>query len=183
MGTDKARLLVEGRVLAEYVADVMTQVVAPVLEVGPGVTELRAVAERPIGAGPLAAVAAGWEALQALGDPVAVLVLACDLPLVTVGLLELLATWPGDSSVVPVVAGRAQPLCARWSRGALTESRGRLVHDSTLAHLVDSAETIVIDESVWGSLVDPRVFEDVDRPEDLGRLGLSWRAGAERPVT
>ncbi len=183
MGTEKARLLVNGRGLANRLAGLLAEVASPAIEVGLGVTRLPSLREVPPGGGPLSAVAAGWEALCALGAPRATLVLACDLPLLTVEVLRMLANWPGESSVVPVVGGRAQPLCARWSCAAMAASRGRLAHDRSLAHLAAGSDTVFIDETVWGSLVEPQAFEDVDRPEDLERLGLTWFPGPSGTVS
>ena len=65
MGTDKARLVVNGETLAARSARVLTAVCDPVVEVGPGVSGLPAVLEEPPGAGPLVALLAG---VGALGD-------------------------------------------------------------------------------------------------------------------
>jgi molybdopterin-guanine dinucleotide biosynthesis protein A len=85
----------------------LVTVANPVVEVGPGVTEFVSTREVSLGDGPLAAIAAGWEYLLASGNPRPALVLAADLPLISPGLLRLLAEWPGDGSVVPVVDGVA----------------------------------------------------------------------------
>ncbi|HET6809541.1 MAG TPA: NTP transferase domain-containing protein, partial [Acidimicrobiales bacterium] len=119
MGFDKATMVVEGRVSAVRLAAALTAVARPVLEVGPGRSGLASVSEDPPGSGPLVAIAAGWRALTERGHGGPVLVLACDLPLVDEEVLRLLAGWPGPASVVPVVAGRDQPLCARWSAADL----------------------------------------------------------------
>ncbi len=58
MGFDKASMLVGGVACAARVAAVMQAVVADAVEVGPGVSGLRAVREDPPGGGPLVAVCA-----------------------------------------------------------------------------------------------------------------------------
>ncbi|MGH2660413.1 MAG: molybdenum cofactor guanylyltransferase, partial [Actinomycetota bacterium] len=95
MGTDKARLMVDGCSLAERAAEALAVVCDPVLEVGPGHTALPAVREDPPGSGPLAALGAGWAALSAAGHRGPVVVLAVDMPYVTPDLLRLLAERPG----------------------------------------------------------------------------------------
>ncbi|MGH9029117.1 MAG: molybdenum cofactor guanylyltransferase, partial [Acidimicrobiales bacterium] len=115
MGFDKASMLVDGIPCAARVAAVMLRVVTDAVEVGPGVSGLPVISEEPRGGGPLVALCAGMSALEAIGPARSTLVLACDLPFVTVAVLRTLAGWPGKSSVVPVVGGRPQPLCARWS--------------------------------------------------------------------
>ena len=116
MGTDKASLVIGGEPMAARLASLLVAACGgPVLEIGPGRSGLPWLTEDPAGAGPLVAVAAGGAALRAGRWRGAALVLACDLPLLTPTALRLLAIWPGVGSVVPVVEGRAQPLCARWS--------------------------------------------------------------------
>jgi molybdopterin-guanine dinucleotide biosynthesis protein A len=166
MGTDKAALpAVSGLV------DALRAVAQPVLEVGPGRTSLPAVADDPPGQGPLAALAAGAAALG-LGSVGAALVLACDLPLVTVDLLRWLAAQPGTA--VPVVDGRPQPLCARWDAADL--ARARSLYDQgerSLRTLLDQADVTWLDESAWGAVATATAFADVDTPADLARLGLA----------
>lgn len=176
MGVDKMRIRVEGRALADLVGQVLATVANPVVEVGPGVTGLVSTREVPPGEGPLAAIAAGWEYLQAQGITRSALVVAADLPLISPRLLRLLAQWPGDSSVVPVVDGVAQPLCARWSVAELASARDRLLQTRSVRHLALARDVVLVDESTWSRFVDSSVFADVDCPRDFDRLGLCWTA-------
>lgn len=140
----------KGAVFGPGVAQVLSSVCSPCVEVGPGFTSLRAVADP--GEGPLRALASGAAAVS--GDA---LVVACDLPGLTADVLEWLAAQAG--TVVPVVEGRAQYLCARYSASTLAmaaEVEGRAVRD-----LLDAAGDVVyVDASAW----DASVFADVDRP-------------------
>ncbi len=115
MGFDKASIPIGGVPCAARVAKVLRAVVAHAVEVGPGTSGLPAVREEPPGGGPLVAVCAGARALEESGSTRPALVVACDLPLVTESVLRTLADWPGSRSVVPMIGGRPQPLCARWS--------------------------------------------------------------------
>lgn len=175
MGFDKAAMLVEGRTGAARVAAVLTAVAEPVLEVGPGRSGLPAVAEDLPGAGPLVAIGAGWRALTGLGHRGPVLVLACDLPLVDEAVLRLLADWPTGASVVPVVAGRDQPLCARWSAADLA-AVGAMVADGerSLRGLLSRPGVVRLHEEDWGPRVSARAFADVDSPADAEALGVRW---------
>src|SRR5712692_6470867 len=60
MGQPKAAIVVDGTSLADRTAALLALVSDPVIEVGPGYTNLVRVQESPAGGGPLAAVAAGW---------------------------------------------------------------------------------------------------------------------------
>lgn len=170
MGTDKAGIEIGGLTLARRAAAALVQVAAPVLEVGPARTALRAVADP--GIGPLGALAAGWEALSASGTGGPVLVLACDLPLVAAPLLQLLADHPGEGTVVPVADGRPQPLCARWSRAALARAAGLTAGGERRVSALLALESCVawLDEAVWATVAGPHALDDVDTPGDLERL-------------
>jgi molybdopterin-guanine dinucleotide biosynthesis protein A len=182
MGVDKATLEIGGVACAVRVASVLAAAADPLVEVGPGHTGLaRAPEERP-GEGPLTALVDGARALAALGHVGSVLVVACDLPAVTPAALSMLASWPTAASVVPVVAGRPQTLCARWSAHALAEaavlvSAGERSMRALLARL--GAEGVVLlGEGAWPAGVDASAFSDVDTPGDVARL----RLGQVRPA-
>jgi molybdopterin-guanine dinucleotide biosynthesis protein A len=163
MGADKATLLVNGEALAARAARVLAEVCDPVVEVGAGVTSLAHVADGQ--SGPLAAFMLG---LDALGSDGPALLLACDLPFVDVALLRALADHPGHASVVPVVDGREQFACARWSRAAIAAGRTAVaMGGARLAELATAAVEHLDDRRLTAAGVD------VDTPDDLHRLGLS----------
>jgi molybdopterin-guanine dinucleotide biosynthesis protein A len=178
MGRDKASIVIDartGETLARRLGRLLAEVADAVLEVGPGWSGLER-AEADLGEGPLTGIAAGWESLRS-GAPGTsapfehVIVLATDLPAVTPGLLAWLATRPEAGSVVPVVGGRTQPLCARWC-GADLERAVEIVHGGGRA--VSTAlgpETAYLGESEWGAVASEGDFRDADRPEDLAAGG------------
>jgi molybdopterin-guanine dinucleotide biosynthesis protein A len=170
MGTDKARLVVNGETLAARSARVLTAVCDPVVEVGPGVSGLPAVLEDPAGAGPLVALLAG---VGALGEPRSVILLACDLPHVSPELLGLLVEWPGGGTVIPVVDGRFQYACARYGRTAFDEARASLRHGSSSLREIAGSDCEYVSEADWRGVATALTFADVDTPEDMRRLGLS----------
>jgi molybdopterin-guanine dinucleotide biosynthesis protein A len=173
MGRDKATLIAEGTTLSVRAGALLERVVDVAVEVGPGVSGLRATWEEPRGEGPLAAVAAGWDVLGGRCHLGSALVLACDLPFVSEALLRLLATWDSIGSVVPVVRGTPQPLCARWGHDDLDDA-ARLVHagERSLQHLALMPGVVLLAESAWSGVAEEREFADVDSPSDLRRLGL-----------
>jgi len=171
---DKATMLVDGVPNAARVARALRAVVHSAIEVGAGVSGLASIVEKPPGSGPLMAVAAGGRALRLSGHMGPAVVMACDLPAVSERSIAMLADWPGDASVVPVVDGEPQPLFARWSAEALmaaaelAESGAR-----SMRVLLELPGLLLADEASWPAGVDPRCFFDVDSPEDLERFGLS----------
>lgn len=173
MGFDKASMLVDGVPCAVRVAIALRRVVAEAIEVGPGISELPRVEEEPRGGGPLVALCAGARALFAQRPPRPALVVACDLPLVTEAVLRALARWPGTGSVVPLVDGWPQPLCARWSASDLLAASDLVAEGRrSMRALLDRPGVLLADESTWPGEMNRRSFADVDSPKDFARLGL-----------
>ncbi len=177
MGFDKALVEVNGVPNAVRLAAVLSEVASPVCEVGPGRSGLAVVDEGRGGQGPLVAAGAAWAALRAAGHLGPVLLLACDLAFVTAADLAVLARWPGSASVVPMAAGRPQPLCARWSPEDLG-SAGALVQagERAMKALLRRPGIVFVDEGHWPAGRARRVFADFDTPADLEALGLGQPA-------
>ena len=96
------------------------------------------------------------------------LLLACDLPFVSLALLTRLVESPGDGTVVPLDAdGMVQPVCARYSAAAQDRARTLLAagERSLRRLLADTAVTYLSD-------VDDQSLVDVDTPDDATRWGI-----------
>lgn len=159
----------ECRSIAQRTAAILAGVTGPVLEVGPGYTGLPHVSEDPPGGGPLAAVAAGAVELLRVGSTGPAVVLATDMPMLEPGLVEWLAAYPDPRSVIPVVGGRAQPLCARYDRKALDaaveiiQAGGRAMKD-----LLCAVDHVLAGPEEWGRAGIPEEwFADADTPADF----------------
>jgi len=175
MGADKALLEVDGQRLVDRAAAALRAVADPVLEVGPGFSALPAVREDPPGTGPLAAVAAGAAALRARGHDGPVIVLAVDMPFVTVELLRLLATRAGPATAVPRAAGHPQVLCARYGPDALAGvdrllAAGGVSLRKLLEAMDARGEVGWIQPEEWRPVAGAEALADVDTPDDLRRL-------------
>jgi len=173
MGRDKTQLPVGGTTLARRTGQLLARVATTALEVGPGTSGLTAVSEDLPGRGPLSAIAAGRVALRESGHVGSALVVACDLPLVSEKWLRYLLHYDSGSSVVPIVDGRAQPLCAKWGADDL-DAAVQLVREGerSLRHLLNAPGVILLEESQWSRVVTRENFDDVDTIEDARRLGL-----------
>jgi molybdopterin-guanine dinucleotide biosynthesis protein A len=166
MGRDKATLEVAGEILSVRLGGLLADVARPALEVGPGRSGLPTTEPDP-GEGPLAAIATGWRCLRGLGFSGDVIVLATDLPLLTEEVLDWLAGRPEDASVVPVVEGRTQPLCARWCPDDLDRAVELVASGVRAVSPALGPDTAYLGEADWGTVATPLAFRDADRPEDL----------------
>lgn len=178
LGRDKAtlRLGPGGATLAVHLGGLLSAVASPALEIGPGVSGLdRPDAEDPA-VGPLGAIAVGAAELRRRNFVGPVLVLATDLPLLSGGLLGAIASFPAplEASVVPVLDGRPQSLCARWSPAALHAAEtahaggGRRVY----AALATAGALRLLGREELPGFDLERELADVDDAASLSRLGL-----------
>ena len=172
MGSDKALLRPAGddETLARRSARLLAEVADPCVEVGPGCSGLPAVEESPRRSGPLAAVARGWEVVAAARRPV--LVVATDLPALDSATLWWLARYRARTSVVPLVAGRPQPLCARWC-GADLDLAVILVAAGSraLRDLLGATKPTLVDPAGPGGPGEA-AFGDADTPAQASLHGL-----------
>lgn len=166
MGRDKATLELDGERLSARLGRLLAEVAQPALEVGPGWSGLER-AGPDLGEGPLTGIAAGWRSLQQLGFDGDVIVLATDLPNLRAEVLAWIAGRPETVSVVPVVGGRPQPLCARWCRQDLERAVELVGHGERAVSAGLGPDTAYLDEAEWGAVAAAGVFRDADRPEDL----------------
>jgi molybdopterin-guanine dinucleotide biosynthesis protein A len=174
MNTDKASIVWRGETLAARAGRVLASVCDPVVEVGAGVSGLPGLREDPPGSGPLAALVAGVRALAPAGlDARPVVLLACDLPFVEPPVLRLLADWPGAPTVIPIVDGRLQFVCARYGRDALERAAAALLAGEQALRILADTDHDELGAERWSAVGPPETFSDVDTPEDMLRLGLS----------
>jgi molybdopterin-guanine dinucleotide biosynthesis protein A len=174
LGQDKAALVLAGTTesLAGRTARLLVSVAQPALEIGPGYSGLPSVVEDPPGTGPLVAVAAGAARLRALGWAGPAIVVATDLPRLNPGFLVWLARYPSSRSVIPVIDGVPQTLCARYAPADLDlavdlAATGR----RALRDLLDRIDALLAGPSLWEAAAgNADALRDLDTPADLARL-------------
>jgi molybdopterin molybdotransferase len=157
LSSDKPEQRIGGRRLLDIAlaavagADAVV-VVGPPRDVPTGVTVVR---ENPPGAGPVAALAAGFAALP--GDRADVVVLPADLPDITARTVAALAQARGDAPVALAVddSGRPQYLTAVWDSVALAAALG--TNPPRMRDLIPAEAAM----AAVGGVVD------VDTPEQL----------------
>jgi molybdopterin-guanine dinucleotide biosynthesis protein A len=161
-GSDKALAKLGGSTLVERALVTLRAVCSEVVVADAGRELLRgveSVADGP-GSGPAAAILGA--ARQRPERPL--LVLACDLPLVTVALLERIAAIAAGDWVLPRHAGGVEPLCALY--------RARAIDALDLHRLEDAGLDVrYLEPEAIADLGDARsLFANVNRPDDLLRL-------------
>ena len=175
-GRAKPALVVGGRSIAERLLEALRATFGRVLVVANEPAPWRALGVEVTpdvhpGAGPLAGVHAALVATAAAHP--GVVCVAGDMPFVEPALLALLRDHAPDAdAVVPRVAGRAEPLLARWGRACLPVVEARLAAGERAAHAIfEHVGTAWLDETALRS-VDPalRSFANVNTPEDLRRV-------------
>jgi len=103
------------------------------------------------------------------GGGSAVVAVACDLPFLVPGLLEMLAR-AAEPLVVPVLDGRPQPLLARYSPSLLGDLEAALEREAPLSATVESLSPRRLEAPELARFGDPhRLLFNVNTPEDLRR--------------
>jgi molybdopterin-guanine dinucleotide biosynthesis protein A len=107
----------------------------------------------------------GIVAALRLGRPV--VVVACDLPFVAPGLIELLAE-AHEPLMVPVLDGRLHPLLARYEPSLLPQLEAALEREGPLTRTVEALGPRLLAEDELVRFGDPRrLLFNVNNPDDL----------------
>jgi molybdopterin-guanine dinucleotide biosynthesis protein A len=165
LGGDKAAVELGGRPLIDYplaavaVAGLEAAVVTKPGEVprdGVRVLEEPAEPRHPL---------CGIVTALRLGQPI--VAIACDLPFVAPGLIELLAG-PPEPLVVPTLDGRPQPLLARYEPSLLPNLEVALEREEPLTRTVEALAPRLLGEDELSRFGDPRrLLFNVNTPGDL----------------
>jgi molybdopterin-guanine dinucleotide biosynthesis protein A len=155
----------------KYVCDV-------VIEVGAGISDAALKLSDEPRQGPLSALIRGWADLPASWQDAWILGLACDLPLVDEVVLRSLLHYESPLSVVPLVMGSPQYLCARWTPERLRKFEyAVLAGERSFVRALTGAKDVayVPASTLLGSggamtVSSDMLFSDIDTPGDLDRL-------------
>ena len=173
MGMPKASLRREGTSLVESVGQAMAPWCDRVIEIGPSYGSGDYTSDA--GRGPLAAIDHGWRYatnVAAPAMPVEALVCSVDLPHLESRDLGALYGVDLDrfDAVIPTIAGRSQPLIARYGPAAFVLA-GELLEMGERSMMALTKRLNV----AWVEIVAPgtvRAFSDVDTPDDAERAGV-----------
>ena len=109
--------------------------------------------------------------------------LACDMPLVTEGLVRLVLDQPeGASAVAPFGPHGVEPLCALYRlRCAPTVEKRAASGDRSLHGVLSAVDAALVDRSLLAGIVDPKTcFLNVNTVADVARAEEILSALAER---
>jgi molybdopterin-guanine dinucleotide biosynthesis protein A len=179
-GAVKAALEVGGRSIAARQVAVLRGVFARVLVVASDPAPWQAlgvetVRDREAGLGPLGGLQA---ALATPGEHAGVVCVAGDMPFLSTGVLELLRDRAPDADAVAArVAGRPEPLLARYARRCLPVVEAELAAGQRALHLllgrlrvswIEEPELRALDPELRG-LVNVNTPEEYARAQELAR--------------
>ena len=178
MGRDKAMLELEGTSFLERIAATMRPLVASVRVVGRAgdIENLPSIEDLRPGLGPLAAI----ETALAAAAGVDVLVVACDLPLISTALLALVVecarSAPGSIAVPLDSEGRLAPLAAVYPTSALARVASLLdAGERKPRALLDIIPTVVLPFEDYANLPGAlHLLRNVNTPEDWDRARSLW---------
>jgi len=131
LGRSKALQVIEGKSLIQWVVDrlaiLSTEIVVATADGEPipctSAVMIKTVSDVYPGKGPLAGIYSG---LRASTSPQAIVV-GCDMPFLSVGLLDYMSRISVESDVVvPRIEDKVEPLCAVYSRSCLAPIQGLL---------------------------------------------------------
>jgi molybdopterin-guanine dinucleotide biosynthesis protein A len=101
--------------------------------------------------------------------PAPVVVLGCDMPFVPAALVAHLAALDAPI-VVPSVAGRLEPLAARYDSASIPAFEEALAAGEPVREAIARLEPVLVTERELERFGDPRrLFMNVNTPEDLAR--------------
>jgi len=175
LGGDKARAVLAGQALITYPLAAAREAGLEAVVVAKRSSRLPSLAGRvryepELPEHPLCGVVRGLEYAQERGTGAAVLV-ACDMPLVTAGLLRWMADLPGAAMVQ--LQGRPQPALARVRSSHLPRLREALLSQQSLTAAIVGLQPRIVDERDLRAFGAPdELCFNVNRPEDLERAGL-----------
>lgn len=187
LGRDKAFLPLDGRPLIEHIVQKLTLLSDDLVVVAndlPAVAKLALPArlipdERP-GEGSLMGIYSGLKAAR--GERA--LVVACDMPFLSLPLLRYLAAQPGDYDVViPRFGGLYEPLHAVYARTCLPAMTRLLARGGRqiIAFFPEMRIHCVEEEEVDPLDPDHLSFLNVNTPEDWDRVQALWAGGVGHP--
>jgi molybdopterin-guanine dinucleotide biosynthesis protein A len=166
MGADKAGLPYGAGTLIEHVAAEVSAAVGCVTVVGGGERPgLRVIPDLHPGFGPLCGI------LTALRDTEAeyALVVACDMPWVTAGLLRDLVDAAAATAAGAMVAqdreGRIHPLCACYARGSAAEIESCV--DAEVHAVRDALRRL---RTMAFPVADARMLANVNTPDEWAKI-------------
>jgi molybdenum cofactor guanylyltransferase len=169
-GRDKGALVVDGRPIRERQLEALSSVADDVLIVGGSrpmdiAESVRHVGDRVRDCGPLGGL---YTALSET-DTDATLVVACDMPYLSVPLLQHLLALAGDAdAVVPRTERGYHPLCAAYARACLGPIARHLAERRLkVADLFDEIRVRVVDASALAAFGEPgRLLANVNTADE-----------------
>jgi len=181
-GGDKSRAVIGGRLLVERAVSTLDEVVEEVVVVTsrplPSGIAATCISDRVIGSGPLGGLHSALCTAVDYGAS-GVLLLACDMPLVSPEVLRAIAVSIDDApAVAPSREGGVEPLCAAYHIETLQMAEDLLMgNDLSLHRFFKEVGGIALDSEELGIECES-VFLNVNKEEDRIRADEILRGGS-----
>ena len=176
MGRDKSTLYWNGTTLLEHQAAILRMTGAQQLLLSGRVEQISLVegftlvTDTEVEAGPAAALADTWRETNTN----VLIALGVDSPRIPADYLRelALAALQQERSVIPMLAGRYEPLVAAWHRSCVGEFFGSANRSlQSICAMLAKSNLVTVREVSDG---EAQLFDNINTPEDYARLG-GWR--------
>jgi molybdopterin-guanine dinucleotide biosynthesis protein A len=166
MGKDKAFIKYNGKMLIEYAVSVITPIVNSIIissNNSQNIKNFNIVSDIYKNTGPIAGIYSCIKASQTFAN----IVVPCDTPFVSTGLLKMLITEfqknKNIDAVVPRLPdGKIEPLIAVYTKNILSETKKAIENkDYKLVNLLSNINTKYFD------ITDTEQFKNINTPNDL----------------
>jgi len=174
MGRNKALLQLEGKSLISRTVEMVASVVESIRIITntPGeyaFLNIPMVSDEIRGLGPIGGI---YTALRHC-DSRQCLIVACDLPFLTVELIRFLLAEAGDHDIFAIDAGRGvEPLCTVYARHCLPAIEAQIaLKDYKVAHMFDAVDAQIARLTPEDGLFSEHALFNVNTPEDFAKAG------------
>lgn len=170
MGTDKGVLLVNGKSMVDSIIGVLAPLVNDILIIANGTNynylPYTIYPDRVKDSGPMGGIYTALSHSKTNKN----MVLSCDMPFITAGIIEVLINHPTESDiVVPIHGNQIEPLCAIYDKGCI-EKMGWLIENKELK-LINAFKHFNVQKIIFEeNKLNGHCFTNINTPAEYERI-------------